>query len=235
MKVLEDLENTYKLTSAPKNVVKAVQHQLITVGLLDSVSDGIPGQLTLAAFAKFKKLEYLEYPELLGKSTAIALLEATYNRPAPTDEPSKAKDTSLKAFFPKVGWVGARDPVIPGGHFSWREFTKNLLRVPQNETVVNQICRLAYYLEDVRELFGSPSIVINSGYRPPAVNKAVRGASNSQHIYGTAADIVVSGIKPSDVYKRLNSWHGSKGGLASSSIFTHIDLRGYRARWSYGN
>lgn len=235
MKALATLEKTYKLSEAPKDVIKAVQHQLITVGLLDSVSDGVVGALTLSAFAKFKKAEYLEYPELLGKSTAIALLEATYNRSAPTDEPSKVKDTSLKAFFPKIGWIGAKDLIHPGGHFSWGEFTKNLTRVPQNETVVNQISKLAYYLEDVREFLGNPLIVINSGYRPPGVNKTVGGASNSQHLYGTAGDIVVSGIKPSEVYKRLNSWHGSKGGLASSSIFTHIDLRGYRARWSYGN
>lgn len=235
MKALETLEKTYKLTEAPKDVVKAVQHQLISVGLLDSVSDGIPGKLTLSAFAKFKELEYLEYPDLLGKSTAIALLEATYERSAPTDEPTKAKDTSLKAFFPKIGWVGVKDPIHPGGHFNWGELTKNLTRVPQNEVVVNQIAKLAYYLEDVRELFGSPSIIINSGYRPPVVNKAVKGASNSQHLYGTAADIVVSGIRPHEVYKRLNSWHGSKGGLASSSSFTHLDLRGYRARWSYGS
>lgn len=235
MKALENLEKTYKLTDAPKDVVKAVQHQLISVGLLDSVSDGIVGRLTLSAFAEFKKLEYLEYPDLLGRSTAIALLEATYDRKAPADEPSKIKDSSLKAFFPKVGWVGARDPVHPGGHFNWGEFTKNLTRVPQNETVINQIARIAYYLEDVRSLFGNPTIIINSGYRPPAINSAVGGASNSQHLYGSAADIVVSGIRPHEVYTRLNSWHGSKGGLASSSSFTHIDLRGYRARWSYGS
>lgn len=234
MKALETLEKTYKLTDAPKDVVKAVQHQLISVGLLDSVSDGIVGRLTLSAFAKFKELEYLEYPDLLGRSTAIALLEATYNRDAPTDD-DKLAPTEHKAFFPKVGWVGARDLVHPGGHFAWGEFTKNLTRVPQSERVVNQIAKLAYYLEDVRVLFGNPAITINSGYRPPAVNKAAKGASNSQHLYGAAADIVVRGISPHEVYTRLNSWHGSKGGLASSSSFTHIDLRGYRARWSYGS
>ena len=26
---------------------------------------------------------------------------------------------------------------------------------------------------------------------------------------------------------------GQKGGLASATSFTHIDVRGYRARWSY--
>ncbi len=232
---LENLEKTYRLVEAPKEVVKAVQHQLISVGLLDSVSDGIAGRLTLSAFAKFKELEYLEYPDLLGRSTAIALLEATYERSAPIDEPGKGKDSKLMARFPKVGWVAIKQPVHPAGNFNWGEFTKDLTRVPQNEAVVNQILRIASYLEDVRDFFGDPPITINSGYRPPGANKAVGGASNSQHLYGAAVDIVVSGIKPSEVYKRLNSWHGSKGGLASSSSFTHLDLRGYRARWSYGN
>lgn len=235
MSVLENLEKTYKLPEAPKEVITAVQMQLIIVRLLDSVPDGKAGKLTMAAFAKFKELEYLEYPDLLGKSTAIALLEASSDRNAPIDEPEKTRDTSLKVFFPKIGWVAAKDPIHPGGNFTWGEFTKNLTRVPQSEKAIDQIARLAYYLEDVRSLFGNPSIIINSGYRPPSVNRAVGGASNSQHLYGAAADIVVGGIRPNEVYTRLNAWHGSKGGLASSSSFTHIDLRGYRARWRYGS
>lgn len=231
---LQTLEKTYKLVDAPKEVIRAVQSQLLKVHLLDSEVDGIAGRFTLSAFAKFKELEYLEYPDLLGQSTAIALLEATYNRNAPNDEPAKGKDTSLKAFLPNVGWIGVKQPVHPGGNFNWGEFTKDLTRVPQNQKVVEAIIRLAYYLEDVRSQFGQPSIIINSGYRPSSINKKVGGASNSQHLYGAAADIVVSGVRPHEVYRRLNQTHGSKGGLASSSSFTHVDLRGYRARWAYG-
>lgn len=235
MNALENLEKTYKLANAPKDVIRAVQGQLLKVHLLDGVADGVAGKFTLSAFAEFKKLEYLEHPELLGKSTAIALLEATSNRNAPSDEPAKSKDTSLKVFFPKIGWVGANEPVHAGGNFSWGEFTKNLTRVPQTEKVVDAISSLAYYLEDVRSQFGQPSITITSGYRPPVINKLVGGASNSQHLYGAAADVVVAGIRPHEVYKQLDKRHGSKGGLGNGSSFTHIDLRGYRARWAYGN
>lgn len=234
MSRLENLEKSYRLPEAPKEIITAVQMQLISIRLLDSAPDGRAGKLTMAAFAKFKELEYLEYPDLLGQSTANALLEATTTRDAPRDD-TKAKPTERKVFFPKVGWVAAGDPVHDGGHFSWGEFTKNLSRVPQNERVVDAIARLAYYLEEVRSQFGNPSITINSGYRPPVINQAVGGASNSQHLYGAAADIVVSGIRPHEVYTRLNRWHGSKGGLGDSNAFTHIDLRGYRARWNYGN
>lgn len=234
MTTLENLEKSCRLQDAPKEVIMAVQMQLIALKLLDSVPDGKAGKLTMTAFAKFKELEYLEYPDLLGKSTAIALLETTNTRAAPKDFDA-ALLTEHKAFFPKIGWVAAGDLVHDGGHFSWGEFTKNLARVPQSERVVDGIARLAYYLEGVRNQFGNPVITINSGYRPPVINQAVGGASNSQHLYGAAADIVVSGIRPHEVYTRINRWHGDKGGLGDSGAFTHIDLRGYRARWNYGN
>ena len=38
-------------------------------------------------------------------------------------------------------------------------------------------------------------IIINSGYRSPAVNKAVGGIATSNHLTGCAADIRVSGIE----------------------------------------
>ncbi len=234
MNVLKNFDKEYRLHQAPKDVIKAVQEQLISTGLLDSVSDGIAGKLTMAAFAQFKELEYLEYPDLLGKSTAAALLETTGIRNAPKDS-DKLTPSESRAFLPKLGWVTSGQLIHPGGHFAWGEFTKNLTRVPQKEKVVDAIARLAYYLEDVRSLFGNPSVTIISGYRPSSVNAAVGGASNSQHLYGNAVDMVVSGIRPHEVYTRLNSWHGSKGGLGNGSNFTHIDLRGYRARWNYGN
>ena len=233
MSVLANLEKSYQLSEAPKEIVAAVQNQLCKVHLLDGAIDGIVGRKTLAAFAKFKELEYLEYPTLLGPTTALALLEATRTHPVPKDVGAPIAGIGQKALFPKIGWVAASDRVHLGGHFTWGEFTKNLSRVPQSQRVIDNIFRLADYLEDVRSLFGS-SISINSGYRPPAVNLAVGGASNSQHLYGAAADIVVGSFKPHEVYKRLNSWHGSRGGLGDGASFTHIDLRGYRARFSYG-
>lgn len=45
-------------------------------------------------------------------------------------------------------------------------------------------------LEELRA-YGSFTVSINSGYRTPAYNKKIGGASRSQHVLGTAADIVV--------------------------------------------
>lgn len=44
-------------------------------------------------------------------------------------------------------------------------------------------------LQPIRDKFGSP-ISITSGFRSPALNKAVRGAKTSQHLTGMAADLI---------------------------------------------
>ncbi len=53
-------------------------------------------------------------------------------------------------------------------------------------------------LERIRALVGHP-IVITSGYRSPKLNRAVGGTSESQHMFGEAADIVCPDYGP--VYK----------------------------------
>lgn len=51
---------------------------------------------------------------------------------------------------------------------------------------------LVNLLQQIRDAFGR-AVTINSAYRTPTHNKRVGGASNSQHVKGTAADIRVPG------------------------------------------
>ena len=90
---------------------------------------------------------------------------------------------------------------------------------------------LAIILEDVREAFSAP-VTINSSYRCEEHNKAVGGATSSQHLLGTAADIVVQGVSPEEVYSYLSIRpYADNIGLGKYNTFTHIDVRGHRARW----
>lgn len=57
--------------------------------------------------------------------------------------------------------------------------------------VLKNLKRLALVLEEVRHLAGDQPLVISSGYRSPALNKAVGGASKSAHMLGLGADITV--------------------------------------------
>lgn len=95
--------------------------------------------------------------------------------------------------------------------------------------------KLVEYVQKIRTHFGK-SVTINSGYRCAKHNKAVGGATNSQHAKGKAADIVVTGIRPATVAKYAESI-GVKGiGLYENADgnFVHIDTRAIKSFW-YGH
>lgn len=83
-------------------------------------------------------------------------------------------------------------------------------------------------LQKLREDLGA-SIHINSAYRCPDHNKAIGGEPNSMHMKGHATDIVVSGMTPLEVQDACESFDG----LGRYDTFTHIDSRGYKARWDF--
>ena len=66
---------------------------------------------------------------------------------------------------------------------------------------IENLKRLCGWLEELRRRWnnlygeGDDPIVINSGYRSEAVNKAVGGVKGSNHLTGCAADIRVAGIE----------------------------------------
>lgn len=91
--------------------------------------------------------------------------------------------------------------------------------------------QLIMVLQRIRTHFNS-AVTINSAYRTYARNKAVNGAKYSQHLYGIAADIVVSGIAPKDVADYAEALMPNTGGIGRYSTFTHIDVRREKARWN---
>lgn len=85
-------------------------------------------------------------------------------------------------------------------HFTLHELTRSataarlgLDNSPSPGTVdaLRQVC--AHILEPVRAAFGLPVQVV-SGYRSPAVNRAVHGSTASQHQLGEAVDFEVAGV-----------------------------------------
>lgn len=83
-------------------------------------------------------------------------------------------------------------------HFSLEELvhsnTGERMRIDNtpNLEVVARLTILAMGLEKVRALLGAP-LIISSGYRCPALNRAVGGVPDSAHVQGYAADFICPG------------------------------------------
>ena len=90
-------------------------------------------------------------------------------------------------------------------HFTLGELCKTSAKtadgnIPSHVHIEN-LKRLCEWLEMLRSEWnkrygeGNNPIIINSGYRSEAVNKAVGGAPSSNHLTGCAVDIHVTGIE----------------------------------------
>lgn len=95
-------------------------------------------------------------------------------------------------------------------------------------------------LEEARSHFGKP-IMILSGYRDPAYNRAIGGETASLHMSFNAIDSVVQGVDVRDFAHYLNTRPDAARlgiGLYVKSGFVHCDTRGRigrpaPARWDY--
>lgn len=86
-------------------------------------------------------------------------------------------------------------------------------------------------LQNVRDHFGK-AVTITSAFRTASHNKKVGGATYSQHLYGKAADIKVSGVAASVVADFVETLMPSTGGIGRYSTFTHVDVRKVKSRWN---
>ena len=100
---------------------------------------------------------------------------------------------------------------------------------------------LVVLLQCIREHFGKP-LHITSGYRTAAHNRAVGGAVYSQHQYGRAADIRVSGVPVEQLAAYAETLLPGRGGIGRypkdaahpkrRTGWVHIDTRANKSRWS---
>ncbi|MFQ4137287.1 YcbK family protein [Nodosilinea sp. PGN35] len=123
-------------------------------------------------------------------------------------------------------------PIIPGGNFTWGEATRDATRIPETQAIVDNIIGLARALQTARNRLNRP-FQITSWYRPPAVNAAVGGATQSQHLFGRAADIQVQGLSGRQVANALMlSWPGGMGIYSNIPNIIHLDT-GPKRTWGF--
>lgn len=84
-------------------------------------------------------------------------------------------------------------------NFTLSELTKSSTAIrlgidntPTPEALENLRDLVLFVLQPIADHF--KEVIVNSGYRSPALNREIKGATNSQHILGLAADIEVKGV-----------------------------------------
>ena len=94
-------------------------------------------------------------------------------------------------------------------HFTLAELTRSeaatrggFSNTPSDEEIENLKALCETILEPIRAHFGKP-IRVNSGYRGPEANKAVGGASSSQHCKGEAVDFEIDGVANRDLAQAI--------------------------------
>ena len=110
-------------------------------------------------------------------------------------------------------------------------FKANEFRCKDNSDVIFIAPALVDILQAIRNHYGK-AVHINSAYRTPAYNKKVGGATYSQHLYGTAADIRINGVKPKDLAAYIETLMPNYGGIGIYPTFVHVDIRKVKSRWN---
>ncbi|HCW04230.1 MAG TPA: muramoyltetrapeptide carboxypeptidase [Clostridium sp.] len=159
--------------------------------------DGVYGEETRAAVIRFQKAYGLAADGIVGPATQAKLNQL------------EDKDGSTK-------------------NFDWNEFYSNdgssfSAGKVNSAQVKENVRRTMYKLEALRKKAGNRPIYITSGFRSVKHNNQVKGASNSMHTYGVAADIKVSGKTPYQVQQIAKTCGFS--GIIRYNSFVHVDSR----------
>jgi uncharacterized protein YcbK (DUF882 family) len=91
-------------------------------------------------------------------------------------------------------------------HFTLEELTHTDHRQydnTPNDAELENLKRLAEFLEDVKTVLGGRPIMVNSAFRSKQVNDAVGSRDSSQHRIGTAVDFRVPQLTPDQVVKTI--------------------------------
>jgi GH24 family phage-related lysozyme (muramidase) len=104
---------------------------------------------------------------------------------------------------------------------------------------VDTAAELAAFMERCRAQFGGNPVIITSGYRPPAINRSVGGASGSEHLFNApgvgAVDFYIKGVSVQAVQDWCDkNWPYSLG-YGAPKGFVHLGIRAGRprVRWDY--
>ena len=110
-------------------------------------------------------------------------------------------------------------------HFSLEELTHTDHREydnTPNDAELENLKRLAEFLEEVKAALGGRPVMVNSAFRSKQVNDAVGSKDTSQHRIGCAVDFRVPKLTPDEVVRIIIS-----AGLPYDQVIREFD------RWTH--
>lgn len=199
--------------------IKQRQHLLAYLGYYVGNVDGVWGTLSKTACTAFQRdFGGIQVDGFGGTENDKALKHAVaYGMPAKEDTSTK-EENATGNFWDGIKYFKRSEFACKCGKYC------NGFPVEPNEKLVET-------LETIREHFGVP-VTVSSGIRCKTHNTNVGGVSKSQHMEGTAADIVVKGVPVYEVVKYAETLMPKTGGIGTYKTFTHIDVRSVKARWN---
>ena len=188
----------------------------------NNIEESIQDYLELLQLRRYERVRFARN----YRDAAIAVKRAGYAT-GPT------YDTSLIKLIEKYQ-LNKYDPefkdiqITP--HFKRTEFDCNDGTIVPDELMEN-LHQLCLKLEELRTIVKKP-IIIRSGYRTPEYNKKVKGALHSFHIRAMAADVIVPGYVPKQIFDLAKGIFNCRG-LYKSNLITHLDIRDKPTTWYY--
>jgi GH24 family phage-related lysozyme (muramidase) len=168
--------------------------------------------------------------ELAGLTRRRAAEVALFTGTKPAEPPATpGKLTPASPFSANI------TPHIKLGEFALNQEVRRFDHQHQIDTAAE----LAAFLERARTRFGNRPVIITSGYRPPAVNRNVGGASQSEHLYNApgvgAVDFYIDGVNIQKVQDWCDKEWPYSVGYGAPKGFVHLGIRANRprVRWDY--
>ena len=194
--------------------VRQKQCLLAYLGYYAGEIDGVWGDASRKATEEFQRKNQLTVDGVYGDGTAARIREVIASGEVTAGETDVADWWKDIRYFRRTEF---RCPCGRCGGFP----------VEPQESMVRVV-------DEIRHRLGVPVSVVDgggSGVRCASHNAEVGGVSNSQHLYGLAADLH-SAASPAEMKAVAEDVMGHTGGIGVYSWGIHVDTRQGYARWN---
>ena len=199
--------------------VMQIQHLLAYLGYDPGDCDGAMGRNTQAAVRRFQADYGLTADGDPGAATQKMLIGAIAGTAVKVEKPESSDEPKTGTFWDDIQFFSRTEFRCPCGRCGG-------FPVEPQESIARTV-------DEIRYRLGIPISIVDgggSGVRCAAHNAEVGGVSNSQHLFGLAADLH-SAASPAQMKAVAEDVMGRTGGIGLYDWGIHVDTRQGYARW----